>query len=635
MVPDNFEKLIMVYLLRALICLAFLIVPTGVVRRILLAAKVNLKRLEMGFISLFLGQIFFVSFVFVLSLLIGLSEIAVLVVLAVFACVDIFLYARKRQKLKVNFNMEPGEKVILFVLLLSSLVFLFLLQRHMLPETANGLFTPHNTYGDIQYHLAIINSFFLGKNFPPQNPIYAGVNLAYPFMIDFYTAIFRTIGFNLQYSLIIPGLIFGECVFASLLLFAYRFCKSITATVIAFLIFIFNGGLGGYLMLKESWGTPVSGELFTQSFRSVIEKYNFRFPNAVSSVFMAERPILVGMAAFLIVLLLLYVSFEKTKGGKEMVLAGLIIGLLPLWHTHALIALGIVLPFYVLSYWIYNKATFVKAVKFILPILYFSIPLGILGMLWHLPQVFGGGLHFFSIKLGWVVGSEGLFNFWLTNLGVFIPLLLVGYTLLDKKQKLFYLPIFVIFILGNIINFQPFNWDNYKIFLAWYAVSSIVVSVLVTKLFELNLPGKSLAVAVTSFFVISGALLIIGDYQTFYGLFSKEDIVLAKWEIDNTDPGDLVLTGPQHNQFSILAGRQILMGYPGYLWTQGIDNRGREIDIKKMYKGDVSLIKKYGVDYIVLGYIERESYNPDETFLNSTFPLVKQTQNFKIYKVTW
>ena len=145
--------------------------------------------------------------------------------------------------------------------------------------------------------------------------------------------------------------------------------------------------------------------------------------------------------------------------------------------------------------------------------------------------------------------------------------------------------------------------------------------------------GKVFAAPILSFLILSGVVLIVGDYLTFYGLFSNEDIELSNWELQNTNPQDLILTGPQHNQFSILAGRGILMGYPGYLWTQGIDSGKRQDDIKKMYNGDVQLIKKYDIKYIVLGYEEKKVYDPDENFLNMNFPLVKQSQNFKIYKV--
>ncbi len=623
----------MSYLLSVIFGLAFLIAPTYFIKFILRRVGLKLNRLELGFLSLFLGQIFLVSFIFLLSILFGLSKILIIISLIIFFIIDFLIALNNKFNFKINCNFKGHEKVFLIAILITGIFFLFLLQRHMLPESIDGLSTPHNTFGDIQYHLAMINSFSLGKNFPPQNPIYAGVRLSYPFMIDFYSAVFRTVDLNLQYSLIIPGLIFGICFFSFFILFAYRFLKSGIGALISLLIFAFNGGLGGYLVLKEAIFSSNFSRALPEKFSSVIDKYNFRFPNGISSVFMAERPILVGMSAFFLILILFWLSFEKEKADRELGLAGLIIGLLPLWHTHTLIALGLVLPFYVVCYWIYNKVSFKRVLRFIAPIFYFSIPLGFLGILWHIPQVFGGGVHFFSLKTGWVVGSEGFWKFWLINLGIFPVLILFAFLFLNKIQKLFYLSVLSIPFIANFVNFQPFAWDNYKILLIWYAVSSIAVAKLVSFLLMKRNIGKIAAIGIILFSTISGAVLIVGDYLTYYGLFSKEDIELSNWEIMNTKPTDLILTGPQHDQFSILAGRKILMGYPGYLWTQGIDSGHRGNDIKKMYHGDMNLIKNYGVKFIVLGYEEKNSYHPDEKFLDSNFILVKQTENFKIYKV--
>lgn len=607
-----------------------LIAPSIWVKSLAVKYLSSLSRLEKGFLSLFLGQLFLVSLTFLFCLVFGLSWISVGAPLAVFIALDFLVYLERKKPRRPSMYFENYERAFLTTITLVSVCFLILLVRHMVPLNPDGLSTPHNTFGDIQYHIGIANSFYLGDNFPPQNPIYPGVHLAYPFMIDFNSAILEFIGMNLQLSLVLPGLVFGICFFAFFILFSFRFLKSVGGSLLSLLVFVFNGGLGGYLVLKDALSSANFLEAIPVQFSATIDKYNFRFPNAISSVFMAERPILIGMAAFFVVLLLLWVGFEKKKADIEFLLAGLLIGLLPLWHTHTLIALGLTVPFYFLAYWLYHKTSFARALRLFLPILYFSLPLGILGMSWHYSQVFGGGVHFFNLKTGWIVGPEGFWKFWLNNLGIFPLLLIAGFFVLDKKQKFFYFPAISILVAANFVNFQPFDWDNYKLLLVWYAVSSVVVGKLIYVLFS---KARVIAFGIIFFLFISGMVLIIGDYLTFHGLFSSEDIELASWEETNTRPTDLILTGPQHNQFSLLAGRKILLGYPGYLWTQGIDSGSRSTDARKMYEGDMDLVKRYGVDYIVLGYEERRAYKPDEDYLNTNFILVKETTNFKIYKV--
>src|SRR5262249_37015829 len=56
-------------------------------------------------------------------------------------------------------------------------------------ENAGGIFTGiRNNLGDLPLHLQVISSFTQGQNIPPQDPTFAGVRFAYPFMVDFLTA---------------------------------------------------------------------------------------------------------------------------------------------------------------------------------------------------------------------------------------------------------------------------------------------------------------------------------------------------------------------------------------------------------------------------------------------------------------
>src|SRR5260370_7614615 len=57
-------------------------------------------------------------------------------------------------------------------------------------QTVDGIFTGvRNNLGDLTLHLQVIASFAQGNNFPPEDPTYAGVRFAYPFLVDFLTAL--------------------------------------------------------------------------------------------------------------------------------------------------------------------------------------------------------------------------------------------------------------------------------------------------------------------------------------------------------------------------------------------------------------------------------------------------------------
>jgi hypothetical protein len=54
-----------------------------------------------------------------------------------------------------------------------------------------------------------------------------------------------------------------------------------------------------------------------------------------------------------------------------------------------------------------------------------------------------------------------LAKFWLMNIGVIIVPFTIGLLKSDRFVRQFYSPYIALFVLGNIIRFQPWNWDKY------------------------------------------------------------------------------------------------------------------------------------------------------------------------------
>jgi uncharacterized membrane protein len=77
------------------------------------------------------------------------------------------------------------------------------------------------------------------------------------------------------------------------------------------------------------------------------------------------------------------------------------------------------------------------------------------------------------------------------------------------------------------------------------------------------------------------------------------------------------------------------MGYPGHIWTHGLQFVQRESEIKRIYLGGVDaeqLLQKYGVDYLVLGPQERTVTPVNEIFLNR-FQKVGEVGDYRLYKI--
>jgi hypothetical protein len=102
-----------------------------------------------------------------------------------------------------------------------------------------------------------------------------------------------------------------------------------------------------------------------------------------------------------------------------------------------------------------------------------------------------------------------------------------------------------------------------------------------------------------------------------------------------TAPRALVMHAPVHNHPVFLTGRRSLMGYPGHIWTHGLDYVQRESEIKRMYSGAPDaewLLRRYGIDYVVVGPHERNILLVNETFF-SKFQVMGDVGGYRLYKV--
>ena len=108
---------------------------------------------------------------------------------------------------------------------------------------------------------------------------------------------------------------------------------------------------------------------------------------------------------------------------------------------------------------------------------------------------------------------------------------------------------------------------------------------------------------------------------------SSEDWIA---EVISVPPRSTVLHAPIHNTPVFLTGRRSIIGYPGHIWTHGLDFAERESEIKRVYAGTAdaeAILRKYGVDYAVIGPLERNLMSVNDRFF-SRYELVGEDSDF-------
>ena len=150
------------------------------------------------------------------------------------------------------------EKLLFILTIVIGLILFTLFNHHIIPSVKGNLQTGESTYGDLPFHLSIISHIAYGYKFPPDNPFYANAQLAYPYLINFFSAILVFEGWSLRLSIIIPGLMLSLSLIGLIYDFTYNLTRDGLKSFFAVLLYFFNGGLGFiFFLIDYSKSIPI------------------------------------------------------------------------------------------------------------------------------------------------------------------------------------------------------------------------------------------------------------------------------------------------------------------------------------------------------------------------------------------
>ena len=484
----------------------------------------------------------------------------------------------------------------------------------------DGLYAGYvNIWGDWAAHLTFAGSFAYGHNFPPEYPIDPGHRLGYPFMVDFLAANLVPLGSRLTSSLVLTSGLLGLAFPAVLYLAAQRFVTGRAAAALAVFVFLLSGGLGFVYLLGDLQHLGLGALVHLPREYTLNRDLNFQWLNPVLAYLVPQRSTLFGFSLALIALVILWVAARAGSGWQPFLFAGIVTGVMPIFHVHAygtVVALSV--------FWaLFSRRT--QWLGFFIPALVIGIPI----LVWMWPpantSVCGNNptLHGYCFELGWLsyldwqhdlpiwFGRDWIW-FWIKNTSVFIPMLVAAQILrswIPTEFPKWFAPMWLWFLVPNVIVLQPWDWDNTKFFIFWALLGSILVGAVLARMFQRG-PGSAI--------VASGLLVLLGlsgaldlarasDFSVSAVQFTDSGgLKVADWVRANTSPTALFVVADEHNSpIPTLAGRRVLIGYPGWLWTYGMpDYVQKGQDETLILKGDTSaldLVHRYGVDYVMIG----------------------------------
>src|SRR5204863_7572238 len=201
---------------------------------------------------------------------------------------------------------------------------------------------------------------------------------------------------------------------------------------------------------------------------------------------------------------------------------------------------------------------------------------------------------------------------WVWNTSLLLPLLLVAHLVLRTHPvgyPRWFAPMWLWFLVPNVVVLQPWVWDNTKFFIFWALLGSILVGALLAKMLQRSAITAIAAVVAIVLLCLSGALDLTraSDFSVSSVQFTDPGgLKVAAWVRTHTSPDAEFAVADEHNSpIPTLAGRRILVGYAGWLWTYGLaDYLQKGEDNRKILMGDASamaLVRKYGIDYVMIG----------------------------------
>lgn len=560
-----------------------------------------------------------------------------------------------------------SRRSVLLFLFGWGLFFTLLWARLFWVDELGNVVTRHSyAWADWAAHFTMGSSFGYRSLWLTESPLIIGQKFSYPFLVNFISGVLIRAHVPFLWAFIIPSW-FGSLAAVGLLYWWFaQWLPSRMQATLAGTVFLLNGGLGWWIWWQRIQTAPQPWQMvIAPSFDLTnIQSEGIRWISVINSMIVPQRAFTLGLPLGLGVLIGFYwlletfirsdyrLPFKRVTTWHLVAGCGVILGLMPIIHTHTFLALVLILTTWGLTALALTPATHRRRLCIYLTS---TAALAVIVAAPTLTTIFAGHVsqQFLKWYPGWLA-TEFHMNwlwFWVKNWGLTPLLALMGIliSLRDPRfssfQRWIWVPFVLIFALSNMVLVQPWSWDNTKL-LTWSSLvfSGYAVYALGWLWHELKgrtvpqIIVKSGVVVVFVSLMLSGgvdALNAINPARHSFVMYTATELELAEWVKANTPINSVWLTTNQHNHWLFnLTGRQAVMTYPGWLWSQGYDYVPVEKDIKTMWQNPdlVALYDQYRIQYVVIDLQNPEQMNAAGFTGHPNFILRRSTPEYLIYE---
>ncbi|MDO8659084.1 MAG: hypothetical protein Q7K54_00615 [Candidatus Parcubacteria bacterium] len=493
--------------------------------------------------------------------------------------------------------------------------------------------------GDFGLHLSLIRSFSWGNNFPAESPFFPGRPLPYHYYFDLLTGLLERAG--LRMDIAFNGL---SILFFTLLLFLiYKlplliFKKSRLLGILSVILFIFHSNLAFIDFFKEKrlslstlrdfWLLPdyIHKGPFDGSIISIFFTLN---------VYLNQRHLIMAFAISLTIIYFLLSKLIKVQkiSNKVLILLGLVLGFLSRVHTLTFFSTAVVLFLLFILF---------KRSRLLVPLFVSAVAI----FFFHAKDIVGQDLNHIFFNPGFLsekpLSFMNFIYFWGMNLGLAIILIPCGFFLSGRKQKLIFLSVFSLFMIGNIFQLSFLIDHNHSLFNLFIIFANFYIAYFLVTLLSRynNFVGRAIFIFLVLLLTMSGSIDLMAvknDFQLHLNDAPSDRFM--QWIKTSTKQNDIFLAKQEILDPITLSGRKSYLGHQYYLSVMGYNYSERLNLVKSFYEAPdlkiISRMRKENIAYITVPAkpIIDFNYTVNFVYLDKYLQKVYEDSKVIVYKL--
>jgi len=466
-------------------------------------------------------------------------------------------------------------------------------------------------YSDFSVHLALIRTFSLNHNWPPEYPFFAGQPIRYHYLFYLVVGWLERAGLTLPLAMNLLSSVGLTLLIVMIYKYAVLFFHRKEAGVLAVSLFLFNGSFSFVRFFSNhTWGVDMFEEIVKAKNFLNFGPWNGDIVSAFwnLNIYTNQRHLALS---FGIIFLLLWplVSITLKRRGKLALWLKLFIlfmfGLLPVLHqAGALMLLGLTVGWLV-WYWrkidLSIKFWYLGCVAVLVSSFLLNVPLS------------AGGL---EVAIGYLAQEKtlpGIAYYWLMNMGLYLILLPFLLWWSKKKMGILVLISFGFFCVANIFRLSTDMINNHKLINFFMITLNMVLAGFLVETWRARRWKRFLIVIIFPFFVLSGIFdlfPILNDTRGQVVDWSKLEI--GQWILQNTGSDAQILTASYMYHPASMSGRILFLDYGYHSWSMGYDDHSKRQALPSLFATMIDraswcqVARDFKITHVILAKHEKE-----------------------------